>query len=116
MRFATDIVDAIDTVRTYLKQAESDDETQRKILIDAVDRQLTIVAEAAGQLSSELQARRPGIDWAAIRGFRQRLVHRYWEYDRNIANSVVNVHLEPLRVAMVAELEPVEQQTSTEEN
>jgi uncharacterized protein with HEPN domain len=116
VRFATDSVDAIDTVRTYLEQPESDEETQKKILIDAVDRQLTIVAEAAGQLSSELRARRPEIDWAAIRGFRQRLVHRYWEYDRDIANSVVNVHLEPLRVAMIVEMESVEQEKPTAEN
>ena len=44
------------------------------------------------------------------------MVHRYWEYDRDIANSVVNVHLEPLRVAMIVEMESVEQEKPTAEN
>lgn len=112
MRYANDIVVAIDTIRTYLQQPTSDDEIQKQILLDAVDRQLTIVAEAAGNLSRELQALRPDIDWVAISGFRRRLVHQYWAYSREIAASVVETRLEPLRIAMGDELAKVQREAT----
>ena len=55
---------------------------------DAIVRRMEILADAAGQLSSELQERYPHVPWRAIASFRNVVAHGYmgvamrrvWEY------------------------------------
>lgn len=81
-RYAGDIVEAIDTIVRYQSEHHPETELEEQIHVDAVDRQLIIVAEACGKLSAALKDRHPGIDWKAISGFRTNIVHKYWQLDR----------------------------------
>lgn len=96
-RYAGDIVEAIDTIVRYQSEHHPKTELEEQVHADAVDRQLIIVAEACGKLSAAFKNRHPGIDWKAISGFRTNIIHKYWQFDRNIAESVITVHLDPLR-------------------
>lgn len=51
---------------------------------DALLHRLTIIGEAAANLPSELRARYPEVDWYAIIGFRNRVVHAYFALDWSI--------------------------------
>ena len=44
---------------------------------DAVLRRLQTMAESTQRLSEELKAKAPGVDWRALAGFRNVLVHEY---------------------------------------
>ncbi|BBX87953.1 HepT-like ribonuclease domain-containing protein [Mycolicibacterium aubagnense] len=102
-RYAQNIVAAIDTITRYQSEHRPQTELEEQIHVDAVDRQLIIVAEACGKLSGELKARHPSVDWKAISGFRTNIVHKYWKFDRSIADSVIAVHLDPLRAVADSE-------------
>lgn len=47
----------------------------------AVIRGLTVLGEAANQLSPELTEKYPGVPWRRVIGFRHRLVHAYAQLD-----------------------------------
>ena len=48
---------------------------------DAIIRQLTILGEAAKQVSPECRDAHPGIPWKKIAGFRDVVVHAYFRVD-----------------------------------
>ena len=57
---------------------------------------LEIIGEAASRLSDELHARSADIPWAQIIGMRNRLVHAYFEVDRDQVWRTITEDLPPL--------------------
>ena len=62
----------------------------------ALTRLVEIVGEAAKNVSAETAAAFPSVPWRAIAGTRDRLVHAYFDVDRNILWTTVTQSLPPL--------------------
>ena len=67
---------------------------------DAVVRNLHTIAESTQRLSKALRATEPGVPWRAIAGFRNVLVHDYFEIDLEVVWSVVERDLPKLAAAV----------------
>ena len=67
---------------------------------DAVIRNLQTIAESTQRLSDGIRATEPEVPWRAIAGFRNVLVHDYFEIDLEVVWSVVDQDL-PRLVAAV---------------
>lgn len=52
-----------------------------KLLLDAVVRKLQILAESTIRLPEDLKTAYPQVDWRGIRGFRNFVVHQYFDVD-----------------------------------
>jgi len=63
------------------------------VVQDAVIRNLQIIAESTQRLSDGLRATEPEVPWRAIAGFRNVLVHDYFEIDLEVVWSVVDQDL-----------------------
>ncbi|RLA86953.1 MAG: nucleotidyltransferase [Deltaproteobacteria bacterium] len=57
--------------------------------LDAVIRNLTIIGEAVKHLPEEIRKRYPGVNWRAIAGLRDIVVHEYFGIDKEILWDVV---------------------------
>ena len=53
-------------------------------------RSLEIIGEASKKISSEFKDKYPGIDWRAMAGMRDKLIHDYFGVDNEIVWDVVN--------------------------
>jgi len=62
----------------------------------ALTRAVEIVGEAATQVSEAGRRELPGVPWAQIVGMRNRLVHAYFDINRNILWDTVQFALPPL--------------------
>ncbi|MCC6618479.1 MAG: DUF86 domain-containing protein [Chloroflexi bacterium] len=51
------------------------------LLIAALLHEITVIGEAASNLSAERRARIPGVPWREVTGMRQVIVHAYWRVD-----------------------------------
>lgn len=71
-----------------------------ELVHDAVVRNLQIMAESSQRLSDECKGSRPDIDWRAISGFRNILVHDYLGLDLNLIWLVVEKELPTLKEAL----------------
>jgi uncharacterized protein with HEPN domain len=73
-----------------------------EMLLFALVRAVEIVGEAAARLSPEARAAMPNIPWSLIVGMRNRLVHAYFDVDRDILWTTVTEALPALLPALAA--------------
>jgi uncharacterized protein with HEPN domain len=77
---------------------------QDQMLLFAVVRALEIVGEAATRVSPETRAAMPDVPWQAIIGMRNRVVHAYFNIDRQVVWKTVSAELPQLLPALQAAL------------
>ena len=70
------ILECIDLLKDYT-QAGRESFMGNPLVQDAVIRRLQIMAESSQRLSAEVKSLAPEIDWRALAGFRNILVHDY---------------------------------------
>jgi len=75
---------------------------------DAILRQLTIVGEAAKQVSADYRTAHPEIPWKRISGFRDVVVHGYFQVDLNRVWQIVQEDLPSLVTALEGLVPPEE--------
>ena len=73
-----------------------------ELIQDAVLRNLQTLAESTQRISEGLKASHPEIDWRAISGFRNVLVHDYLGINLVRVWEIVSVHLPLLRSQLEA--------------
>ena len=91
------ILDAIQSIETYLVGQTYDAFLANKMMIDAVVRELEIIGEAANQISDDLKEGHPDIPWLKMRGLRNFVIHEYFAVNEKIVwdtckeNSLKNI-------------------------
>jgi len=76
--YLTHIRDAIDTIEEYLEVVSYEEFTSKKMIIDAVVRELEIIGEASNNLSEAFRERHPDIVWRRMKDMRNFLIHEYF--------------------------------------
>lgn len=102
------IQDAAREIIDFMSGKSRDDLANNRMLVLAVVKDLEIIGEAAGRVSTECRARHPNIPWAVMVGMQNRLTHAYFSIDLDIVWDTITNDLAPL----VEQLERVIQEES----
>jgi uncharacterized protein with HEPN domain len=78
-----------------LNEFTSDDKTQSAVLY-----QIAILGEAVKRLSPEFRNQHPSIDWRAMAGMRDKLIHDYGDTDIQRVWDVVKTNLPDLQATI----------------
>jgi len=77
------------------------------LLRSGVERQISILGEAAWKTSAEFKAQHPKVPWEKIAPARHRLIHDYDLIDDAIVWSIATKHIPPLINQIEAMLPPI---------
>jgi uncharacterized protein with HEPN domain len=83
------MIDAIEAALRFAEGRRRSDLDSDEMLLFALVRAVEIVGEAAGKVSAEGRAEIPQGPWLAVIGMRNRLVHAYFDVDRDILWTTV---------------------------
>lgn len=77
------------------EQIEGDETVKRAIV-----RSLEIIGEATKHIDKEFRAKYPNVDWRAMAGTRDKLIHNYMDIDYDIVYDIIINELPDLQVAI----------------
>ena len=78
------MAEAADAAMHFIQGRERGDLDRDKMLFFALVRALEIIGEAASKVTPDTQAELSELPWASMIGIRHRLVHAYFEINRDI--------------------------------
>jgi uncharacterized protein with HEPN domain len=79
-----DILEAIDSIRDYVAGLDFGAFCADRKTVDAVERNLEIIGEAAVRMPDEIRAQWPDVPWQQMRDMRNLLAHEYFGVDLSI--------------------------------
>lgn len=91
-----DIIDSAQKILDYTSNMSFDEFLKDAKTIDAVIRNFEIIGEAANRLPDSFKDQNSQIDWARLRGFRNRIVHHYFGIDYSIVWMIKQNYLPEL--------------------
>ena len=94
------MVEAAQAAQAFMVGRKRADLDADQMLLFAVVRAIEIVGEAATRVTAETRSAAPGIPWPAMIGMRNRVVHAYFNIDREIVWKTVTVELPQLLPAL----------------
>lgn len=98
--FIEDVLESIELIEKYVKGMEFDDFTKDRKTIDAVIRNFTIIGEASKNIPDNIKNKYLNTDWKGMAGFRNIIVHAYFEISNRILWHIIKNELPPLKEQM----------------
>jgi uncharacterized protein with HEPN domain len=96
------MIEAAEAAARFLAGKTRENLDSDEVLLFALVRAIEIIGEAASRITQETQAMVPSVPWAAIVAMRNRLIHAYFDIDRDIVGKTAVEEVPPLRLQLVA--------------
>ena len=96
------LIDAAETAIRFTDGRARADLDENEMLTLALTKLVEIVGEASKQITSETKRSLPEVPWSAAARMRDRLVHHYFDIDRDVLWSTVEVDLRALLAVIPA--------------
>jgi len=90
LHYLEDILKALESIQDYVKNMDFDSFKVDKKTIRATEREFEIIGESVKKLPDSLTSQYPDIPWRAIAGMRDRLIHHYWDTDKEIVWKTIH--------------------------
>ena len=100
-----DIRSAIARCLRYSSDLDEAEGHVAQMALDATERNIAVIGEAASHLPETVTDELAEIDWPAIRGMRNILIHEYFGVEIAIVRDVIDSKLQPLDRALSKFLE-----------
>jgi uncharacterized protein with HEPN domain len=90
------LVDALNAAIRFTQGRDRGDLDSDEMLLFALVRAVEIAGEAANQVTAETRAQLPDLPWSSMIGMRNRLVHAYFDINRDMLWSTLTEAAPPL--------------------
>ncbi|MGC8878887.1 MAG: DUF86 domain-containing protein [Anaerolineae bacterium] len=107
--FLRDMLAAIAKIERYTSGLDFDSFEANDMVVDAVVRNLEIIGEAARHIPEHLRQQYAEVNWQRVVGFRNIVIHEYFDVDLEIVWVIATKQLPALQQAlqaMLIDLEP----------
>jgi uncharacterized protein with HEPN domain len=83
------ILDAIEEIKSFIKDIGFEEFMNSSIIKSACVRQLEIIGEASNRLSEDLRIKNVDVSWGQIIGLRNILIHQYFGVDEELVWDII---------------------------
>lgn len=94
------MLDATREARGFIEGRSRADLDRNSMLLRALVNCLEVVGEAGSQVSDETRSRIGDVPWRSIIGMRNRLVHAYFDIDKDVVWATITDNLPGLEAAL----------------
>ncbi|HAM37899.1 MAG: hypothetical protein A2474_07280 [Elusimicrobia bacterium RIFOXYC2_FULL_34_12] len=95
--FLKDIKDCTHKILEYVKDKSFSAFINDNMLVDAVMKNLMIIGEAVKKVPEEIRKKHKEIEWKKIAGFRDILIHHYFEIDNDVLWDIIRNKIPELK-------------------
>jgi uncharacterized protein with HEPN domain len=95
--YLDDIKNSIEKIEEYREEFSEQELGEENVLTDAVIRNLEVIGEAVKNLPEEVKQEEPVVPWREIAGFRDVLIHQYFQVNPDIIKDIVQKKLPELK-------------------
>lgn len=79
--YRLDMIQAADAIRSFIRGVTHAKFIKDPMVQSAVERKLGVIGEAAANFTEAARTQYPDVQWNAIVGLRQYMIHVYWQID-----------------------------------
>ncbi|NGX37623.1 MAG: hypothetical protein K1000chlam2_00780 [Chlamydiae bacterium] len=87
------MLDSTEAILSFTKGKRRASLDRDRLLLSAVLREFEIIGEAAGRISERTKKKLPDLPWKELVGMRNRLIHAYFDVDRDIVWKTIREYL-----------------------
>ncbi len=103
--FIEDVLESIELIEKYVEGMNLDDFRRDRKTIDAVVRNFVIIGEASKHIPDEVKNKSSNVDWQGMVGFRNRIIHAYFDISTDIVWHIIKKEISVLKEQMKQILE-----------
>ncbi len=95
--FIQDIIDSVNDIGNFIEGMDFEEFIKDKKTIYSVIRAIEIIGEAVKKLPDDFRKNHGAVDWRAMAGTRDKLIHDYFGIDYDIVWDIITVEFPELR-------------------
>ncbi|OGW55596.1 MAG: hypothetical protein A2Y81_11875 [Nitrospirae bacterium RBG_13_43_8] len=95
--YLDDILTSTNKILSYVGESSFDEVMQDEMRLEAIERNFTIMGEAARNIPQEIKEKYSLVEWQKVMDFRNVLAHEYFGISKKIMWTIIKEKLPPLQ-------------------
>lgn len=98
--YLSEMLACMDKVERYMAGISFNEFRQREQLMDAVERNIEKIGEAAAAIPDNIRDKHPEVPWKTIVGLRNKVIHHYFAVDPEVIYQIASKNIPETRDAI----------------
>jgi uncharacterized protein with HEPN domain len=91
--YLSEMLASMEKVERYVAGVSYEEFIRQEQLVDAVERNIEKIGEAAAAVPDDIRNRHPGVPWKTIVGLRNKVIHHYFAVDHEVIYQIATKNI-----------------------
>lgn len=93
MLYLSEMVASMEKIERYMTGVSYEDFLKQEQLLDAIERNIEKIGEAASAVPDEIRIHHPEVPWKTIVGLRNKVIHHYFGVDYEVIYQIATKNI-----------------------